>query len=186
MAANTYSEAIKTPEFRGSFVHLVEPEKFDDGKEGYGLTMVLPKDDPFWTKLQKAIDATAKTRFGSVPKAFNNPIKDGDEPNKKGVVRDEWAGCFHAKLKTSKFNLGTDLCDIDLEKITERSAIYSGAYYRAKLTVGVWDHPQNGKGASLYLDTVQKTKDGEAFGKTSSAAGDFADSVRDEDDDPMG
>lgn len=168
---------MKTPEFRGSFVNLFEARAINQGKPKFGLTMVLPKDHPFWDKLRKAIDEEAVNKFGRIPKGLKTPIKDGDTyETKDGETRSEWLGCYFVKIESYD---RPGVVDSDVDDITDRSEVYSGAYYKATFRPGGWDHPTGGKGVSLWLDNVMKTRDGETFSGKKSATDDFADHVRD-------
>jgi hypothetical protein len=168
---------ITTPVFRGSFVTLFNPRAMGDDDPKYSITIVLPKDSPFWDKLDKITDKCAKRKWDTIPKKLDTTVKDGDESE-----YEEWEGCYAVPARSLD---KPGIVDADCEPITDRSEVYSGAHYRAVIRVYAWFYPKaNKKGVSLQLDNVMKVKDDEPFSGRSSATDDFADFVdRDPDDD---
>jgi len=168
-----------TPEFRGSFVHLLVPHAIkgsETAKPRYSITMPIPKNDPFIAKVKALVDETAKAKFGKIPPKLKSPFKDGDEED-----RPEFADCFVIQATS---NNKPGIVDSSLQPILDAEEIYSGAYYRASIRAYAWDHPTGGKGVSIALDNVMKTKDGEAFSGRTDASEDFADFGSKED--PLG
>jgi len=167
-----------TPEFRGSFVHLVKPHaiKAQPGEKQaeprFQITIPIPKNDSFWKKVEALIEETAKEKFGKIPPKLKRPIKDGDEPDNDGNERPEFKGKFTIQA-SSKNKPG--IVDADLSPIMSEDEIYSGAWYRASIRAYAWDHPTGGKGVSIALDNVMKVKDDEAYSGRTDAATDFAD-----------
>lgn len=167
---------IVTPEFRGSFVHLLEPhamrvapgEKQPDPR--YQLTAAIPKNDPFWAKFDGMVEAAAVAKWGKVPPKLKTPKKDGDDTDMDGNTRPEFVGKWTIQL-SSKNKPG--LVDANLKPIMSADEIYSGAWYRASIRCFAWDHPTGGRGVSVALDNVMKTKDDEAFSGRSKAEDDF-------------
>lgn len=167
---------IVTPEFRGSFVTLFKPRAFGDNDPKYAITVVLPEGDPFWTKLQKKIDKTAKEKFGKVPHGMHNPIRRGDE-----TKYEEWEDYKFIKCES---NERPGIVDKDLEDIVDRSEVYSGAFFKASFRLYAWHYPPtNKRGVSIQLDNVMKTRDGEPYSGRSQANEDFADHVDSQGDD---
>jgi hypothetical protein len=169
---------IVTPEFRGSFVHLLEPHaiKVASGEKQpearYQITIPIPKSSPFWKKLDALIDDTAKAKWGKIPPKLKTPKKDGDDGDGEGNVRPEFAGTWSIQA-TSKNKPG--IVDANLQPVMSADEIYSGAWYRCSIRAYAWDHPTGGKGVSVALDNVMKVKDDEAFSGRTNAASDFAD-----------
>jgi len=158
-----------TPEFRGSFVSLVEPRSIpgvDNSKPKFQITIPLPKSDKFWKDLEKLVAMTAQDKWGKIPPKMKSPIKDGDD-----MEREEFAGCNTIQA-TSVNRPGA--VGPDLKPIMSADELYSGAYYRASIRCFAWEHPTGGKGVSVALDNVMKVRDGEAFSGKSSAEDDFA------------
>ena len=86
--------------FRGSFVHLNEPVlpfgETDQSKKKYQITIVLPRNDPFWQQVVQQQDIAAKEKFnGVVPANIKYPTKDGEEKkNDDGTLKyPEFKGC---------------------------------------------------------------------------------------------
>jgi len=169
---------LVTPEFRGSFVHLVEPHAIKaapgekQNEPRYSITIVIAKTDPFWKKVDALIEETAKAKWGKIPPKMKSPKKDGDEGDADGNARPEFAGNWSVNA-TSKNKPG--IVDVNLSPIMVGDEIYSGAWYRASIRAYAWDHPTGGKGVSIALDNAMKTKDDEAFSGRTNAASDFAD-----------
>lgn len=167
---------LVTPEFRGSFVHILEPHaiKVREGEKQpeprYQITIPIAKTDPFWKKVEALVEETAKAKFGKVPPKLKSPIKDGDEPDNDGNERPEFSGKFTIQA-TSKNKPG--IVDAGLNPIMTADEIYSGAWYRASIRAYAWDHPTGGKGVSIALDNVMKVRDDEAFSGKSKAEDDF-------------
>ena len=162
---------LKTPVFRGSFVHLVEPKAPAPGAEPkYSMAIVLPKEDPvtkaFMKELSAMVNGKATEKFGKLPKKLKKPWKDGDAED-----REEWDGCWvvNASNKSRPGIVGPDL-----QPVMDPEILYSGAHYRASISAWGWKHPTGGEGVSLNLDNVMWVQDGEAFVSRTNAADDFA------------
>lgn len=174
----------KTPEFRGSYVDLAKPRamKKADGTMGdptYSIMVVLPKKAAstiaFMAKLTKLMGTVYQDYHGKpLVKGKNYPIKDGDlELNEDGEATHPGCWTFRAG---SKFK--PSVCDIHGDSIDGEAELYSGAYYRVKVSAYAWKHETGGRGISISLETAMKTKDGEKFGGGGqNAAADFADDI---------
>lgn len=187
--AETKSDPFKlvTPEFRGSYVHLVKPRAANKKAEPkYSICIVLDKDDPFWKKLERLTQKAAAEKFGKVPRNLVSTVHDGDEQDEE-KEKEEFFGCYYVNA-TSDTKPG--VIDADGEDLIDPGELYSGAWYRASVRVGAWHfEDMNRKGVSLYLDNVMKVRDDEPFSGKASAASDFADYVdkgdgEEDDDDP--
>jgi len=160
-----------TPEFRGSFVHILEPHapKAAPGeaqqKARYQITIPLAKDNKFWDEVQKLVVDTATAKWGKIPPKLKSPIKDGDAEG-----RAEFEGKMTIQATS---NNKPDIVGTNLKPIMEASEIYSGAWYRCSVRAYAWEHPTGGKGVSIALDNVMKVRDDEAFSGRSSAEDDF-------------
>jgi len=168
---------LVTPEFRGSFVHVLEPHAIkgvEGAKPRYQITIPMPKKSPFWTDLNKMVDETAKAKWGKIPPKMKSPVKDGDEEE-----RPEFAGCYSVQATS---NNKPGIVDAALKPIMDANEIYSGAYYRASIRAYAWEHPTGGKGVSIALDNIMKVKDGEAFSGRTEASDDFANFAKEDAD----
>lgn len=205
MADDKNATRFRTPEFRGSYVSVMKARqmKNDDGTPKdpeFEITMVLPKENPFWKTLAGKIREASMKKFGKVLPTIKlgkekYPIKDADEYlNDDGELkRPEWAGCYFARMHSkSRPGVVKRDDDGDLVDVIERDEIYSGAWYVCGANAGGWTH-STGKGVSLYLNNVLKIKDDAAFGGGPSPDDDFSDYVGtvpeasddDEDGDPL-
>lgn len=173
----TERPTIKTPEFRGSFVSLVKPRAFEEGKEPtYQITIVLPKKDPatkkFIAEFLAAVKAASTAAHGVAiePKKLKHfPIQDGDTKDIENFV-----GCYVIRA-SSRFK--PSAVDKTGDKLETEDELYSGAWYRCKISVWGWKHTTGGKGVSVSVDSVLKTRDDDRFGGGSNAADDFADDL---------
>ena len=162
---------IITPEFRGSFVTLMEPKAFSaDQAPKYSMVIALPKEDEFFKKLKASIDEAAMTKWGEIPKKLKTFLKDGDEEDEKY----DWQGLtvFTASNK-SKPGVVVKSEDGKLEEPMTNEEIYSGAFYRASVRPYAYEYNKT-KGVAISLDNVMKTKDGEKFTSRTSATEDFS------------
>lgn len=162
---------VITPMFRGSFVTLNQPKKFDENTAAkYSMVIAIDKEDQFFKDLQAQMDAECMKKWGEVPKKLKTFLKDGDEEEEKY----DWAGktVFTASNKSqpgivikTEQGLVPPMSDDD---------IYSGAYYRASIRPYAYEYNKS-KGVALSLDNVMKVKDGEKFTSRTKAEDDFAD-----------
>jgi hypothetical protein len=168
---------LVTPEFRGSFVHILEPHAIkgvENAQPRYQITIPVKKSDPFWKKVEALIEETAKEKWGKIPPKMKKPIKDGDDEG-----RPEFVGCYSIQA-SSKNKPG--IVDSSLQPIMDADEIYSGAWYRASIRAYAWSHPTGGNGVSIALDNVQKVRDDTPFSGRTDAASDFADFAESNDD----
>lgn len=168
---------LTTPEFRGSYVNLIEPRAVSDdpgAEKKYSMLIVLSKTDPeakaFVKKLEAAIQTASAEKHGKpIPKERlkHYPIKDGDNDEKED---------FHGHWLISasnKFKPGA--IDLNGQKLISTEDLYSGAWYRASISCWAWDNPKGGKGVSINLKNVLKVRDDDAFTGVAKAEDDFAD-----------
>ena len=65
-----------TPEFRGSFVTVMQPKAFSpDQAAKYSIVVALPKDEKFFADLDAAIQAAAMEKWGEIPKKLKTFLK---------------------------------------------------------------------------------------------------------------
>lgn len=169
---------IITPEFRGSFVHVLEPHAMRvapgeaQPEPRYQITIPIPKTDPFWKKFDKLVEETAVAKWGKVPPKLKTPKKDGDDTDMDGNVRPEFAGKWSIQASSKK---KPGIVDANLQPIMTADEIYSGAWYRASIRCYAWEHATGGRGVSVALDNCMKVRDDEAFSGRARAEDDFAD-----------
>ena len=161
---------IITKEFRASFVKVFKAEKFsDDSPAKYSIVMLFDKKTDI-SELANAIKKAREEKWGSDktkwPKGLKNPIKDGDTLDYEG-----YEGCIAiAATSTDKPKVvSPDLS----ERLHEPSEFYSGCYAKASVNVAVYDKKAN-KGVAVYLQNIQKTKDGDSLAGRTNPEDDFA------------
>lgn len=182
------SDKILTPKFRGSYVTAITPRlpKNGKGKAKFGITVVLPKDDPktdrFLKQLRACFAQSMTEKFGKVlpEKTMKHfPIRDGDDyVDDDGNVREEFAGNWVISAKSDRAP-GLSILHEDgtREEVEDRAMVaetfYSGAYYYASLTTYAWTHEEGGKGVSVSLSGLLWAGEGERFGGGGYSASDF-------------
>jgi hypothetical protein len=182
-------DRIRTPQFRGSYCHLVKPKvgkPRDDGSAGktsYSLEILLPKKDKttveFLKKLEAQFGAVCQEKFGKVlgkDHLKHYPIHDGDKPDEDGNVRPEAKGCWCIRAGNTR-RIG--VVDKAGSPITNDELAYSGAWYVASVSAWAWTHQESkGKGVSVNLHNVMKLRDDEQFGASGVPADeDFKDLI---------
>jgi hypothetical protein len=151
-----------TPIFRMSFPQLIKPKAFQEGaKPAYSVVMLFDKDQDL-SEMKKAILKAGQEGFGPDRKSWPEvslPWRDGDSQEYEG-----YADKIYATAKSYNRIL---LVDRDKQKILDESEIYGGCYGRAVCVAKATE--SGGKFfITLYLQGVQKIKDGEAFGAGAS------------------
>lgn len=164
---------------RLSYTHLDKPYAQNPGQEAkYSCTILVPKqpgdnkakmDTAIYAAIQRAIEKYGKA-FPMTPKIS---VHDGDGPRPSDgqPFGEECRSCwvFTASSKTQ-----IDVRDLNLQKILDPTAIYSGMYANVGVTFFGYNNPQN-RGIGVALDNIQKTADGEPLGgQRASAEDDFA------------
>ncbi len=162
---------------RGSYVYITEPRKKDNGDDGkYGIQILLPKDDPQATKLNKlvkkvlveAVGESAAKKLGK----FKLPIRDGDD-ERDG---EEYEGVYFMNANSARrpglVNRNSEPADID--DIEEYC--FSGAYFHVSVNVYYFKAIDGGKpGIALGLNNVMLRKKGDRLDGSVSAASEFED-----------
>jgi len=172
---------IKTPEFRGSFVHLFEEENDPVSGQPNGknsLLMMFPKKSDDWTAdlpwlLKNAGQAiSANYPDGDVPDLFKDvnskgyPVKDGDLPNNRGNVQEAHKGHWVVRTASKRFDANVNLIKFNADGKAvpvPKQECYSGAYFQAVVNAYVYDTAGN-LGVAMGLNNVLLTRAGEALG----------------------
>lgn len=181
-------QTFVTPVFRGAFVNLFTPQAGPDGGEPkYGVTAIwdpskfTEADKKKWRAILGALDAESKARFKKaykeLPGNFKKGIRDGAEKSDLDGFED---GFRFASLTTKLKPAVVDRAKNSEGKLIKlgpdhgnADEVYSGAYFRA--TVTIYSYDNKGKGLALGLMNIQKIADGEALVQEREADGDFAD-----------
>lgn len=158
---SVFGEKMTTPTGRVSFPYVFEKAaSLEAGKEGkYEITLYIPKSEDI-SKLRANLEKVAKEAFGakfqSLEKLKHPPIKDGDDKDPSDPAYGHWI----IRAKSAKRPV---VVDASRSPIESKEAIYGGCFGRINITPASYAIP-TGWGVTLYLNAVQKVKDGERFG----------------------
>ena len=159
--SSVFGEKMTTPTGRVSFPYVFEKAKsLEAGKEGkYEITLYIPKSEDI-SKLRANLEKVAKEAFGakfqSLEKLKHPPIKDGDDKDPSDPAYGHWI----VRAKSAKRPV---VVDGSRSPIESKDALYGGCFGRINITPASYAIP-TGWGVTLYLNAVQKVKDGERFG----------------------
>lgn len=175
MAQNQDTKVV-TGKVRLGYVHLWEPFSNIDGAEPkYSVMLLVPKTDKKTiAAIEKAQEAAlengkGKTFGGSIPKAWKNTFRDGDEEGDL-EKNPELEGHMFMTI-SSKTKPG--VVDGNVQPILDSTEVYSGCYARVSMNAYPFSKSGN-KGVSFGLNHVMKVADGEFLGGRSNAEDDFA------------
>lgn len=170
---------------RGSFVFANRPRKKENGEDGgYGIQVLIPKNDPQVKRFEKLVDQALEEKHGSgalKKKArYKLPLRDGD------TERDgeEYEGMYFFNANSGRkpgiVNRNNEPADQD--DIEEYC--YSGAYFHVSVNVYGFDAKDGGKpGVAVGLNNIMLRKKGERLDGSVPATSEFADFAEDFDDD---
>lgn len=159
--SSVFGEKMTTPTGRVSFPYVFEKAKsLEAGKEGkYEITLYIPKSEDI-SKLRANLEKVAREAFGakfqSLEKLKHPPIKDGDDKDPSDPAYGHWI----VRAKSAKRPVVVDGARSPIES---KDALYGGCFGRINITPASYAIP-TGWGVTLYLNAVQKVKDGERFG----------------------
>ena len=162
---------------RWSYVNAWEPKSINGGTPKFSVSLISPKSDTKTVaKIEAAIDAAykegeAKLKGNSrtVPalSAIKTPLRDGD------AERPDDPAYANSYFMNANSNTAPGIVDADCQPILDRSEVYSGVYGRASVNFYAFNSNGN-RGIACSLNNLQKIRDGEHLGGTSSAEDDFA------------
>lgn len=172
---------INNVRFTYAFVFEPKLNKMS-GKEEYFVRVLVPKSDTETLKvINKAIRDTATDKWGAkaeqVLKASKYPLHDGDDKDDEA-----YKGMYYFNAKsTRKPNVVDKFCN----PIMDRDKFYSGCWGAFNGSIWAYDNAF-GKGLSISLQNVMKTKEGEPLVSQGISAKEafkaFADTSSDEED----
>lgn len=180
MANNVKPTNIVTGKVRLSYAHVWEPASVNGGEAKYSTAILIPKEDAATLgKIEKAVQAAVELGRtgkwgGKVPKNLKLPLRDGDEERPDDEV---YAGCMFVNANS---NTAPQIVDRALNRILDKSEVYSGCYARVSLSFYAFDVNGN-RGVACGLGNIQKVADGEPLSGRSSAEDDFADGYEEDD-----
>ena len=147
------------------FAYVNEPDTKGDYADGkYKITLSFPKDDPFVTRLDAAVEKLCAEHFGDKrPRNLHTPVKDGDDSN-----LDAMAGRVFIRAKSNKQPL---VVDSKRNKLPEGLTIFGGDVVKAAITLAVYEAGAS-KGVTAYLDALQLIEKRSSGSNTASMFGD--------------
>lgn len=170
--AKEEQKKIRTPEFRASFAHVFKAQRTPSGDERFSVVMLFPKNADLSGLKQLAYEAACK-KFGKDAidgkkiKGLRSPFRDGEEKSDK---YDGYEGMIFVTASTKN---KPKVVDKDPSVLLHGdSEFYSGCYGRAMVNAYAYDNKGN-KGVAFGLISIQKTRDGEAFGMSSNPEEDY-------------
>jgi len=178
-----------TPEFRVSYPKVFKPERNDlNGKDEFSVVALFPKGADL-KGLKAACKAACEKKWGSDPKKWPRnlrlPFRDQAERAKEDEDGNEYlpdgyvAGATFCNFKTQT---RPGIVDASAQDIIDESKFYGGCYARAQVNAAAYDMKGN-TGVSLYLNHIQKLRDGESFGSAPRNPQDVFEAVESDDED---
>lgn len=167
MGKDVYGKPFTTPIGRVSYPYVFERAKaLEAGKEGkYEITLLIPKTEDI-TPIRAALESVAREAFGTkfqgLDKLKHPPIKDGDEKGAGDPAFGHWV----IRAKSSK---RPGVVDGSRAPIERKEDLYGGAFGRISVTPASYAMPTSW-GVTMYLNAVQKVRDGERFGGSGMSA----------------
>lgn len=157
-----------TTEVRFSYLNVFSPKEDQSGKNKYSVTCLLPKTDvDGYNALMAVVKEVAAAESNSKLKGISidhvkNPVHDGDgvSPNGK-TYGDECKGHWVFTASASEEH-PPQVLDQGLNPIMDKTAVYSGCYGHAAISIYAYSNSTQGIG--FGLNAILKTRDGEALG----------------------
>jgi hypothetical protein len=185
---------------RFSHLHVHKPHLNTQNKKlEYSVQIWVPKENVEDKELLDAAVAEQLANYkkidGDTGPDFHYPVRDGDTlKDKKGKAKPV-PGCWVISAKTAAVNedgteneppgvVGTERDLNGKLKPLSSAQIKSGDWGRVSINFKFFTKGDGGIG--VYLNNIQKVKDGEALGGRRAAADEFDDYVDDEEEDILG
>ena len=151
-----------TPTGKVSFPNVFKPQlnKLNQKNE-YSLDLLFSKADDL-SGMRGVIDLAIEDKWGDKkPKNLVLPFKDGnDKLDKEGNQRLEYKDTIHIRFKNES---KPGLVDRNKDEIIDAKEFYGGCFARVHYSAYAYEKGAN-KGVTLYLQNIQKVKDGEPLG----------------------
>jgi hypothetical protein len=187
--AKQKQDALTSPVFRGSFVALAAPKVVDkkSGKTEYQISCPFSKKSKegmaFVNALAKLLRNASASAHGGAgldrKRLANYPIINGD--NQTGETEIEsFKGCWVVRCKS---NFKPSVVNKKGQDLLTGDEIYSGAWYRIRVTAYGWTYEKTRKGVSVSILSVMKEKDDTRFGGGENAKEGFKDFIDENVDD---
>ena len=144
---------------RLSFPDLFEPKSFGEGKPAYSAKFIVEPKSSNVKKLEDAIAAVAKEKWGEKAEGVLGVINDAKKSawtrgpyrnSKTGDVYDGFEGKFHLNARTGGDKPGPKTYNRAKQEVGPRDGVfYPGCYVDAVLDIYAQDHPQYGRHIEL-------------------------------------
>lgn len=178
---------------RCSYVYVAHQRKNKDNGDpgGYGVQVLLAKNDPQLKKLNNLVKKVLTEKFGAEATKklgkYKLPVRDGDD-ERDG---EEYNGMMFMNANKSAKKGKPGLVNRNNEPADEddiEELCYSGAYFHVSINIFAFKATDGGKpGVGLGLNNVMLRKKGDRLDGSVAATSEFAefgdDSVDDFDDD---
>ncbi len=159
-----------TPEFRVSYPNVFKAKLNGlNGKMEFSVTALFPLGEKL-ADVKALVKNAATAKWGPNqavwPKNLQLPFRDQADREKEkdgklvmpaGYVK----GAIYLNLKNEQ---QPGLIDAQMQPIIDPNEFYGGCYARASVRAYAYTHKSGKAGVTLYLQNVQKTKDGNSFG----------------------
>lgn len=179
------TQVVTGSKTRWSYARLFDPRINDDGKAEFSVSLIIPKSSTITIeKIQAAIEAAyregeakLKGNGKSVPalETLKTPLRDGDLEKPDDPA---YANSYFVNAKCR--DTAPEIVDADLQRILDRTEVYSGCYGRADISFYAYNN--RSKGIGCWLHGLQKIADGEPLGSKANIEADFAVPDDDEED----
>lgn len=147
---------------RLSYLYAWKPRKNDKGEESFQASLILPKDHPQVSEVQKAIADEIKAKWPEPkkrPSGLHNPLRDGDKDRENDPA---YANAYFINSNAKK-DRPPKLIDAQLQDVPDNGFWGSGDYANVKIDLYPFERPEN-KGIGVGLITIQFKKKGEPLG----------------------
>lgn len=178
--SNARAENIITPEARGSFVHLFEREKKQNGEPGlFSMLLLFPKQSQSWMQdlpwLWENITAVLNQQFPGgqgMPPVFTQygvgkpwPVSDGDMPNSMGNVQEAHKRHWVLRCGSGNFDHTINLIDEQTGALGTLTAAtcFSGCYFKVQGNC-YWFNRDGSVGVNFGMNNVALARQGESLG----------------------
>jgi hypothetical protein len=164
---------IKLQNVRLAFPNLFKAQTVNgEGEPAYGASFLLEPTDPQIAAINKAIDQTAKEKWGAKADAILKQMRAGDKVClHDGDTKSQYAGFEGMMFVASRSKTRPMVIDRNRTPVEEGDdkCPYAGCYVNVSLEL--WAQDNNyGKRVNAQLGGVQFVRDGDAFAGGGSAA----------------
>jgi len=152
-------------------MHIWTPQKSDNGKDVYSVTMIFEPEDDL-SEMMALAKATKEAKWGQKPPGkLKNPFRKGTEDEFDLSKNPEYKGKVIVTARSYERPPG--VVYLNRKPILDRNDFFSGCYGIASLTAFAFENDKN-KGVSFSLQNIMMTRKGEPFVAKSNPEEDFA------------